>query len=255
MLSLITADHETISEEAKGGDAITNGKDQRKKYEVSMLLKRIATLEAFLENGNRTEFMKVYHEIMNALSGNPALSGLLFAETYYTFVNLFLSLINRWNLEETLSKHVDLKKLTKMEVHSSWTEITHFFGKVAEGIFKCKGGDESESIHFVIHRIRKYIKEHLSDDVSLTRLAEVIHINSSYLCRLYKQETGISLSEYIAELKIDLAKTLLEQCDMKIYDISIALGFESPSSLNRFFKKHMNMTPQEYRGVALKKRE
>jgi len=103
----------------------------------------------------------------------------------------------------------------------------------------------------VISNINKYIEENLQDDISLVRLAEIVHFNPSYLSRLYKQTTGKTLSEYIKEVKIKKAMEMLKQDEIKIYEIADSIGFKNPSYFTRFFKSITNMTPQEYRDLCV----
>jgi two-component system, response regulator YesN len=92
-----------------------------------------------------------------------------------------------------------------------------------------------------------YIEAHLADDVSLSRLAEVVGLNPSYLSRLYLQETGTHLSEKIAQVRWDRALSLLADPDRKIADVARDVGFWTPSHFIRFFKKRTGLTPQAYR--------
>jgi two-component system response regulator YesN len=87
----------------------------------------------------------------------------------------------------------------------------------------------------------------LADDLSLTRLAEVASLNASYLSRLYKQQTGKGLMEFITEARIAKARTLLLGTTMKIHEISAAVGLFSSTYFARVFKKATSLTPQEYR--------
>jgi two-component system response regulator YesN len=87
----------------------------------------------------------------------------------------------------------------------------------------------------------------LSEDLSLTKLGELVYLNPVYLSRLYKQTTGIGLSEYVTQVRLDKANVLLKETNMKIQDIAAAVGFESAAYFSRFFKKEMHVTPNEYR--------
>ncbi|MCD9021594.1 response regulator transcription factor [Cohnella silvisoli] len=95
--------------------------------------------------------------------------------------------------------------------------------------------------------LNDYIRQHLGDDLSMTRLAEIVNLNPAYLSRLYIQTTGTAISDYINALRLDKAKEQLAQTHLKVYEIAGQLGYDSALSFVRFFKKHMNMTPQEYR--------
>jgi len=101
----------------------------------------------------------------------------------------------------------------------------------------------------VIQKIKSYISENLEKDLSLTRLAEVVYLNPSYLSRLYKQATGENLSDYITERRIAHARELLASTNMKISDISAAVGISNPAYFTILFKKYTGISPQQYRNV------
>ncbi|MDQ0113710.1 response regulator transcription factor [Paenibacillus harenae] len=105
----------------------------------------------------------------------------------------------------------------------------------------------------VMGQIKSFVRGHLAEELSLVRLAEIAHFNPSYLSRLFKQECGINLSDYIDEVRIGRAKELLEYDNEKIYEIGRAVGYETPHSFTRFFKKMTGMSPQEYRESSLNK--
>ncbi|GGF97999.1 hypothetical protein GCM10010912_48400 [Paenibacillus albidus] len=99
----------------------------------------------------------------------------------------------------------------------------------------------------ILSMIHQYIKLHLADDLSLTRIAQKVSLNPSYLSRWYKKTTGKSLSDYIAEKRLELSKELLLSTALKMHEISSRLGFSDQHYFFRFFKKTAGCTPQEFR--------
>jgi len=114
-------------------------------------------------------------------------------------------------------------------------------------LFKYRLVDREEQTNSIVMKLQEYICGNLNDDLSLTRLGEYVHLNPSYLSRLYKQITGTGLSDFISEQRLQKAKTLLCMGDMKIHDIAFELGYNSGIAFTRFFKKMTGMTPQEFR--------
>jgi AraC-like DNA-binding protein len=97
-----------------------------------------------------------------------------------------------------------------------------------------------------IQRVKDYIGGNLGGDVSLSKLASVAHFNPKYLSKLFGEQEGVNLSDYIADKRLDLAKALLAE-GKKMQEIAGAVGFLSASYFTRFFKKATNMTPNQYR--------
>lgn len=110
------------------------------------------------------------------------------------------------------------------------------------------GGIEQDGFKTIlIEQIHQFIQDNLAGDVSLTALAEEVHLNPSYLSRYYKQVTGQNLLEYIQSTKLHVAIQLMERTTLKLNEIAARVGFESPSYFTTFFKRKMGLSPQEYR--------
>ncbi len=99
----------------------------------------------------------------------------------------------------------------------------------------------------LISRINTYIDSHYMEDLTLTSLANMFNYNPSYLSRLYKEQSRISLVAYINEQRINKAKLLLEGSSLKINDISAQVGFYSTKNFNQVFKKQTGITAHSYR--------
>lgn len=99
----------------------------------------------------------------------------------------------------------------------------------------------------LIMKIETYIKENVGDEITLTKLASIVHMNPSYLSRYYKKETGNMLSDFIKNVKIEKSKELLMNTNQKIGDIASELGFDSPSYFCKLFKNSIGVSPIEYR--------
>ena len=92
-----------------------------------------------------------------------------------------------------------------------------------------------------------YIYEHLHTRITLPKLASVTNLSAPYLSRLFKKETGYSVSDYILGKKLETAKSMLASSDYQIAEISASLAFPSQSYFTNVLKKDCGMTPKEYR--------
>lgn len=95
--------------------------------------------------------------------------------------------------------------------------------------------------------ISNYIQHHLSDAISTEDIAEYLFISRSRLSTKFKAETGINLTDFIMQEKIEEAKRLLRYSDKTSLAISSYLGFASQSHFSKVFKKFTGKTPNEYR--------
>lgn len=94
--------------------------------------------------------------------------------------------------------------------------------------------------------MKQYIKDHLQERLSLNQVAEVFEISPNYLSSLFKKYNDIGFSEYISQMKISKAKLLMEDYNMKIYEVADQLGFDNAFYFSKVFKKIEGCSPSEY---------
>lgn len=98
-----------------------------------------------------------------------------------------------------------------------------------------------------VETVKRIIAKNITVELSRDELAQQVFMSPDYLTKLFKRETGMSLSDYIIHKRISLAKQLLETTDLSIVEISQRTGFSYSSYFVRIFKKKTSMTPQQYR--------
>ena len=99
--------------------------------------------------------------------------------------------------------------------------------------------------------IATYLQEHYKEIKCLDELAVHFEISKSYLCRVFKQQTGLTIVEYLNRLKVEEAYKLLQETELPIHAISQLSGFDTVIHFNRIFKRIMGNTPREARKLAL----
>lgn len=102
----------------------------------------------------------------------------------------------------------------------------------------------------VLREVNDYLETHYQGEVSLTSLAQHLHMNHSYLSRLIKKETGRNFRDLLWEFRIEQSKSLLKQSGMKAYEAAYLVGFKDPAHYSQLFKKTVGVTPTEYRDSA-----
>jgi len=209
-------------------------------------MKKIGLLGHYLENGEKADFDSLLDEIIDHAADENR-SGFVKLEVYHSLASVFLSYLNQYPPDGKLAAQIGLDRLSHADVNLSWEELRSYFRKLAELLFDNRDQPAAQDEHIVVLRINEYIDTHLAEDVSLAKLAGIVHLNPSYLSRLYKRTAGIGLSEYINMARTEKAKELLKHSAYKIYEISAMVGYDSRLSFIRFFKTNMGMTPQEYR--------
>lgn len=216
-------------------------------HERRKQLKKLNVLHSVLDNGQKDQFMDEFTSVVNAVSEAAPQLNSIRAEIYFTLVSIFLSYINRLEIQSEIGIEINLGRLTTLDYQNNWKEVVDYFYKLAEVLFEHKLTGQDSQEHDVIRKIQRYVQHNLSGDLTLNRIGEIVGHNPSYLSRLYKQITNEGLSDYIMSARLQKAKELLEENRLKIHEVSIAVGFLSDQSFYRFFRKATNKTPQEYR--------
>ena len=251
--SVLSTETLLIGGETGGSSGGKTGKTKGEE-QLRPRLNRISSLRYCLDNGMQKEFFAYFEELTDALETDAGTGA--FAEVFYSISVIFLSYLNRWNLEEKVSRQIGLNRLTNMWLFRSWPEAVSYFRNLAEILFGMQKKESFLSANRVFGFIQSYTEQHIGEDLSLSKFAELLHYHPFYLSRLFKQVTGESLSSYVSRVKIRKAEQLLRGGNEKINEIAVSLGFETASYFSRCFKKYTGRTPQQYRnhsGDALRK--
>lgn len=158
-----------------------------------------------------------------------------------------LQTLQELGLTEDALSEMDLSKLLHFTIHTGWSEVISFYYAFFEWVISKRSASYRHDESSILSTIHQYIKFHLGDDLSLTRIAQEVSLNPSYLSRWYKRTTGKGISDYILEKKVELSKELLLGTALKMHEISAQLGFSDQHYFFRFFKKTAGCTPQEFR--------
>ena len=148
---------------------------------------------------------------------------------------------------------VGISEKTCMEEESAqctrWEEMCGTeYGKLFM-MGEIRGGREEPTAegNYVVYAVQAYVRENPEKDLSLGALSERFRLNPSYLSRIFSQETGQPLSEYILQIRIALAKRLLEETELRIYEIAERTGFGTPGYFTRVFRGAEGLSPKAYR--------
>lgn len=107
--------------------------------------------------------------------------------------------------------------------------------------------NEYQSLNKSIQEVMDYVEDNFNEDISLKGIAEIVHLNASYLSSLFKEELNMTFSEYLTRRRIQEAKRLLMQTDLTINEIAEKVGYQTAKYFIKIFKQYENTTPNSYR--------
>ena len=103
----------------------------------------------------------------------------------------------------------------------------------------------------LIERAKKIIINSYNKPLDLKKLARNLGVSNNHLARLFKHYYGMTISEYIIELRMEEATRLLTHTDMEITEVALQAGVKSMSNFYKIFKERNGLTPKEYRMKSL----
>ncbi|GGD54052.1 response regulator [Paenibacillus nasutitermitis] len=99
----------------------------------------------------------------------------------------------------------------------------------------------------IVQKAIAYMEQHYARDLSLQEVAEAVHLTPNYLANVFKLRTGETVLNVLSGIRMEIAKQLLRQTDMKIYEIAREAGFTDPKYFGQVFKKIVGVTPLDYK--------
>ncbi|OUS76438.1 hypothetical protein B1748_12200 [Paenibacillus sp. MY03] len=237
-------DSETIVTVGESDEDDKHGTDDE---EIRLLLNKIGMMDALLDDGRADDLLPLLGQAKTLLSRLTSGDTGVGMELHYRIAVSLLSYINRSGIASRHEDEIDLSKLLRADHPDSLPFAIDYAIGLIPLLLELRQSERNRKATKVIDRIKDYIADNLAGDVSLTRLADIVYFNSAYLSRLFKKTTGMTIIDYIHEIRMKEALSLLENSDMKIQDISEAVGFTSATNFTRFFRKYTRSTPNEYR--------
>jgi AraC-like DNA-binding protein len=134
-------------------------------------------------------------------------------------------------------------------------ELRKCFTDTVNCIFEILESRKSDKVSALVAEVKEYITENVMRyDLSLNSVADAKCITSTYLSRIFKDETGINFVDYLIEAKLSEAEKLVAGSDLKIEEIASMIGYSSSQYFIKKFKTQYGCTPKAYRVMLLRKK-
>jgi two-component system response regulator YesN len=107
----------------------------------------------------------------------------------------------------------------------------------------------ANKMNYIIERAKKIIEDSYMTDISVSSIADQLGISKNYCGKLFKIHTGISISNYVNSIRVKKAAELLQNTNMKVYEIGEAVGYNDQHYFSIVFKKTIGVSPSEFRDL------
>lgn len=135
----------------------------------------------------------------------------------------------------------------KMEARENGMDVQTAvnWGGITDAAILTQGRAERE--RNVEQEVKKYIREHMMDNITVADIAMELHFNPQYLMRAFKGKTGLSIIEYITKARMDTAKKILKDTRLPIKEVANMVGYGDYAYFTRVFRKEIGCSPSQYR--------
>ncbi|MGO4109068.1 response regulator transcription factor [Paenibacillus sp. YAF4_2] len=230
--------------------ASVNPSDENSNYqELATLQQQANKIELYLESGQKEALLQLI-EMLRAGLRPFIMEDHKVLAAYSSYSLRFLIGLNKFELSDKPQIQPLLNMLMNPIIHRTWEQAVDILKELSLLFFEFQRSQTSMVKNDVIGKLKTYIHQNLSGDLSLTNLSEQVYLNPEYMSRLFKQAEGVTLSDYITALKLDKAKEQLSLPNLYVQDIASNLGFSTAGYFTRFFKKETGLTPQEFRSKS-----
>lgn len=201
----------------------------------------------FLKNGSVPEVKYFVEEYLEACGNN--FESLIFRQ--YILVDIYLAVIGfvtqlGFEPEQVIKEFKDARTLQPSA--GSKKAAVQYAQAILSKAIALRTTCSQKKYRLVLDKARDYIENHYKDeDISLNVVASSVNISPNHFSTIFSQEMGITFVEYLTKVRMEAAKTLLLQTDLRTSEIGYQVGYKDPHYFSYLFKKTHGITPKAFR--------
>lgn len=214
--------------------------------DIKDLEKEIKNITEYISNN---DVLKLKSEL--ELLYNYDLSGFM-QYNYLEYINtclfnIIMDICKQYNI-----KYIDIFgcnyiPIEKLDEFDTIQEISDWFYSILTKLITIKKNKSEKKYSFRVKEAINYIEKNYKSDLNLEIVANALGLNKGYLSRLFKEEIGQNITDYIINFRIEKAKLLITTTNKKLYEIAREVGFPNAQYFSLKFKSITGETPLEYR--------
>lgn len=207
------------------------------------------TLSLYIESMQKEKALKYIRKLFFRLNNSHTISYNFLLAIYSTVLSILINETNKRGIPLKEWTDGDLNYFYNFEMINSLEKMKRWIIKVVTDFIDHMEKTEKSHSEKLIKQAKKIVADYISDNISVSEIASYVYVHPNYLSRLFKENEGVPLSEYIINSKLAKARRMLEESGRKVYEIAEAVGYKSSSHFCRIFKKRIGMTPKEYQDL------
>lgn len=152
--------------------------------------------------------------------------------------------LEQYGLPYKFTREVKVQLSLDIEAITNACEAKHWCSIFIEELQQL--GTEGKVNGHIRHVIDLIDSSYQQPGLSLASIADHMHLNKNYLCDLFKAETGSTINQYIAKVRINHSKELMRNTSMTLNEIALSIGYSDYNYFSRVFRKNMGVPPSKY---------
>ena len=236
-------DKNNVSFISKVIDLNNNKLNQNNEKEI--LLPNISEWSLMLYNGESENAVKEVKKYVDELINAERINRKMLNNLHQDILQLLYSFLEQKGIQahqlfdDEKSETLYVKATKSVDGMIEW--VNYVFVKSVSYV------EEVTKSQTVIEKVKKYIKDNYNKEITRDDIAKYVFLNPDYLSRTFKKSTGLSLTEYLTEQRIEKSKQLLSTSNIQISSIADEVGYNNMNYFSKIFKKLTGNTPVEYR--------
>ncbi|MCI9326862.1 MAG: response regulator [Lachnospiraceae bacterium] len=233
----------------KGADCVISYEQIRDIEECSVIISKqdIEQLSEHIDRMDNAGIKSLVEHIFLRISEEENLS---LQDLQMLSLNLVLSGIRKipfvqFQMNRYLGKNIfSLESISKFR---TMEQLQNWIVNILQGMNELMLRDDMSEKRDVIAEVKGYISKNFNREISLNEISEHFFINPYYFSHLFKKKTGETYQNYLIRLRMERAKKLLEETDLKVYEICERVGYSDTNHFIKMFARMTEMNPGEYR--------
>lgn len=215
---------------------------QAKKFNINVFKKELA---AFISQNDSEKLASIFEDIITLFRENKPHK----EQATSACINIYTYLYSFFETGD--DSYQDIFPYTiniagQLNHFNSLEDILEWLRSFCQKLCRLLNDRKSTRSDKLVDFARCYINEHYMEKLTLADVAEALNISSGHLSNTFKKLTGTTLSDYIAQVKIQHAMELIDTHQYLMYEISDKLGFDNPYYFSKVFKKVTGISPREH---------
>lgn len=204
-------------------------------------------IEGAIRVNNKNNLSKYIHLYFDALKFNKVQLE-VFKSLVLTLITHIFGTFNQLIVDKKESIALDFRLIEELLKMDDLNLMQEKIIKKCEELLKQLAQNREDDKATLVFQAIKYIENHYDEStLDLGTICEELHVSSSYFARIFKGHNNQTFLEYLTEFRMKKAKELLKNSTMKVFEISVAVGYDDPHYFSYNFRKNVGMTPSQYR--------